>query len=120
MLKSKLVTFGSHMENFTVTIGNKRHGAIGEYVGRPSPLGNPNPLDDDDEDSRYQNIYGYLGYRSWLLKKIREDDKAVCDELRRLRRLLEQNGKLTLVCWCAPKLCHAEVIKEILLKLVGN
>ena len=35
-------------------------------------------------------------------------------ELDRLRALHEKHGKLVLVCWCAPKPCHAEYIKEVL------
>jgi len=35
-------------------------------------------------------------------------------ELARLRALHEKHGKLTLVCWCAPKPCHGDVIKAVL------
>ena len=45
-------------------------------------------------------------------------------ELARLRALLNKHGKLVLVCWCEnwdgegdpPGLCHAEVIREELLR----
>jgi len=29
-------------------------------------------------------------------------------------------GELTLICWCAPKRCHGEVIKYIIEKIVGD
>lgn len=35
-------------------------------------------------------------------------------ELRRLRALLTKHDRLTLVCWCAPKPCHAEIIRDAL------
>jgi hypothetical protein len=35
-------------------------------------------------------------------------------ELARLLGLLARHGKLVLVCWCAPKACHGEVIREAL------
>ncbi len=31
------------------------------------------------------------------------------------RDLLAKHGKLVLVCWCAPKPCHAEIIRDALL-----
>jgi len=36
-------------------------------------------------------------------------------ELGRVRTLLAKHGKLILVCWCAPRACHAEVIRDALL-----
>lgn len=53
-------------------------------------------------------------YRKWLIKKIKEKDKAVVDELKRLKRIAMEKGELKLGCWCAPKACHGDVIKEIL------
>jgi len=32
-----------------IQILNKKRGGVGEYVGRPSPLGNPFPLRDEGE-----------------------------------------------------------------------
>jgi hypothetical protein len=36
----------------------------------------------------------------------------------RLARLYKAHGTLTLVCWCAPQACHAEVIQEAVLGIV--
>lgn len=67
------------------------------YVGRPSPWGNPFPLKSEaDRESllaRYQN---------WLLNQP--------DLVARAKR--ELRGKV-LACWCAPKLCHADVLAKI-------
>ena len=35
-------------------------------------------------------------------------------ELERLKKLHVEYGKLRLFCWCAPKRCHAETIKQFL------
>lgn len=35
-------------------------------------------------------------------------------ELKRLYNIHKQYGKLRLFCWCYPKRCHAEVIKNYL------
>ncbi|MFM9102080.1 MAG: DUF4326 domain-containing protein, partial [Cyanobium sp.] len=41
---------------------------------------------------------------------------------RELRRLLEQAraGELELLCWCQPLPCHAEVVRGVLLWLMGK
>jgi hypothetical protein len=43
-----------------------------------------------------------------------------CQEIQRLKSLLAKYRKLTLVCWCAPKRCHAEVIREKLLEIMNK
>jgi hypothetical protein len=47
-------------------------------------------------------------------KRMQSFDKAFKDELDRLYSILKEFGKLELFCWCAPKRCHAETIKEYL------
>jgi len=49
-------------------------------------------------------------YRRWLWCHIRVAAESVDSELMRLKSLAEQ-GDLTLVCWCAPDPCHAEIVK---------
>jgi hypothetical protein len=85
------------------------------YVGRQnkrwrqkkSPLANPWGVGGDV--GREAAIEFYRGHLAFY---IRHDKGGVREELRRLRALHEKHGRLTLVCWCAPKRCHAEVIKE--------
>ncbi len=36
--------------------------------------------------------------------------------LRKLMSLYKKHGQLRLFCWCAPKRCHAETIREYLLE----
>ena len=87
-----------------VRVANKRDGAVGEYIGRPSPLGNP-------------FVIGKDGTREEVIRKYAEwlpTNKAAQDELRDLRNRHRLLGNLTLVCWCAPLACHGDVIaKEI-------
>lgn len=91
-----------------IHVANKRAGAIGEYVGRPSPLGNPFRMRNESERARV-----IAKYDAWLRSKIAKGDKRVCDELNRLYKIA-RDGELVLVCWCAPKACHADVIKRVL------
>lgn len=79
---------------------NKRRDGVptgAVYVGRPSRFGNPFPL--RRETDRLAIIDRY---ESWLLAQPALV-AAVKAELR---------GK-DLVCWCAPKPCHADVLLRI-------
>lgn len=88
-----------------IRIANKKRGGQGEYVGRPSPLGNPYPLEHEGE--REQVVEQFA---RWLERRLEAGDVAVKAELNRLYRLALERGEVTLVCWCSPRRCHAEVI----------
>jgi len=46
-------------------------------------------------------------------------DSAMQAELAYLYNILCKRGQLNLFCWCAPKRCHAETIRNYLLKRKG-
>ncbi len=73
------------------------------YVGRPSQFGNPFVIGEDG--TRDEVIEPYC---NWFYQRIMDDPqfKTDVDGLR---------GD-DLVCWCAPKACHADVILEYLEK----
>ena len=77
------------------------------YVGRPaqglkgSPLANPYRIGSHGDRDNVIRLY-----RQWLAAKITGKDRAVLDALSQL------NEDSVLVCWCAPKPCHAEVIER--------
>jgi len=98
-----------------IKVVNKHHGEQGEYIGRGSPLGNP-----------FTHMKGTKArwivatreeavarYRDWLRDQLLEKNPAIIAELRRLMELAEK-GDLNLKCFCAPKACHGDVIKEFL------
>lgn len=94
-----------------IIIVNKHHGKSGEYIGRGSPLGNPFVIGKDG--SREQVI---AKYRVWLNEQIMRKNPVVLDELNRLgNKAIDENG-LALQCFCYPKPCHGEVIKEKLVQ----
>ena len=79
-------------------------------VDRTYPLGNPFVLYKEcQRDEVCDKYYAYL------LFKIAEKDEAVIKELNRIYILYMEYGKLRLFCWCAPKRCHAEFIKSIII-----
>ena len=83
-------------------IGNRRRGDRGEYVGRPSPLGNPFAMTSEGQRDAVVDAYA-----RWLDKRMKEDGPERA-EVERLAASLDG----TLVCWCAPARCHASVIVE--------
>lgn len=85
------------------TVYNKHHGdapADAIYVGRPSKFGNPFTLDPkkkgQDREEVIQLYRDYLAVNPELVEAIKRELK----------------GK-DLVCFCKPKLCHADVLLEI-------
>lgn len=77
-----------------------------EYVGRPSPLGNPFKW-----DKRTPKGSTLPYYRKWFLDKLRSNDHSFHDELDRLFQIA-LNGDLYLGCWCKNGPCHADIIKD--------
>ena len=73
------------------------------YVARPSPLGNPYAIGPDGDRGTVIERY-----RHWLTARIAERDPVVCTALLGIR----QDQPLS--CHCAPALCHAEIIAEVL------
>ena len=100
-----------------ITVVNIKHfrGQF-EYCGRAnhssglvaSPLANPFKLRDEADRERV-----LARYRRWFYSKVNDGDFAVGDELARLINLA-QAGDLNLGCYCAPKLCHCDIIKEFI------
>jgi len=94
----------------------KTYRGEGEYIGRKnvyygfegSVLANPESL--RSEADRDANI---ARYAIWLTEKLKSDTPQK-REIRRLRKLYKTAGELTLICWCAPKACHADVIKRFI------
>ena len=71
------------------------------YIGRPSVLGNPY------KGERSQVI---AQYRTWLWNEINKKSQ-VLTELLRLKEIAEV-ADIALICWCAPKPCHGDIIKN--------
>lgn len=92
-----------------IRVVNKRpHRGPGEYIGRPSPLGNPFVIGrHGDRDLVIAR------YKEWLVAQCKAGNEPVKAELRRLLGLARA-GDVNLVCWCAPERCHGDVIKAVL------
>jgi hypothetical protein len=75
-------------------------------------LGNPIHL--KHESQRLQVIQAYA---TWLLEQIKSNNRAVCDALNVLVRAARK-GRVELECFCAPRLCHAEVIRLVVVTVL--
>jgi hypothetical protein len=96
-----------------IRVTNRKTGGDGEYVGRPSPLGNPFVLGKDGD--RETVVAKYL---EWLRAEWKKNG-PVKAELLRLAKVAEQ-GDLELTCWCAPQACHADKIKQAIEGINGK
>lgn len=98
-----------------INVVNKRHGVAGEYIGRPSPLGNPFTSKSHGQGIRVNSVQESINmFDKWLEDKINAGDQPVLLELARLYNIADKQ-ELNLVCWCAPGPCHGDVIKRVLL-----
>lgn len=89
-----------------INVRNKKTCNEGEYIGRPSPLGNMYVV-------RPREV-AIKKYADWLQDAIHSNEDVI-NELDRLFSILIKEQKLTLLCWCSPKPCHGDIIKKSLL-----
>ena len=85
-------------------------------VDRHSLLGNPYSMKDESDRDRVCDQY-----QEYFDNKVARanDNPGFMNELRMLEDIFLQNGRLDLFCWCAPKRCHAETIRDYLIKSLG-
>ena len=57
-------------------------------------------------------------YEVWFNEQLAKQNEVFLNELRRLYVIYKRCGKLRLFCWCAPKRCHAETIRNFLNKYI--
>ena len=78
-------------------------------VDRSSVLGNPFYMADESQRDKVCDKY-----EAYFKENIQNTESAFYKEIERLYKILKKHGKLELFCWCAPKRCHAETIKNYL------
>lgn len=89
------------MQLLNATTDGRPKGGI--FIGRGSAVGNPYVL--THEDRRKEVVYKY---RLWLLNRLFSKDLKVISFLEKIQ------ADSQLVCFCAPKLCHGDVIINLL------
>lgn len=107
---------------YTITVVNiKTFQGRSEYIGRPmpnrtgSPLGNRYKVQPFGPYERDESVL--VLYRAWLWKEMQNRSGAVYAELIRLA-LIAKTSPLNLGCWCAPKICHGDIVKRAVTFLI--
>jgi hypothetical protein len=84
------------------------------YCGRGSPLGNPFGINENRTRSEAIALY-----KPYLLEKIKEKDKPICNTLNNIWREAKR-GDVYLVCYCKPLDCHCDFIKTLIDEKLGS
>ena len=71
-----------------------------EYIGRPSPFGNPFVLPPGSGDA--ERLACVEKYRVWVFQKFKTNPEY--------RKSIEALRGRRLLCFCAPKYCHGHVL----------
>lgn len=89
------------------------------YIGRGSALGNPFTSKELSKtkaqfqcSSREESVEKY---REYLNQKILQKDKEICDILNKIYKKVKNNETIYLVCFCKPKKCHGDIIRDVIL-----
>lgn len=79
------------------------------YIGRPSALRNPYPLETERDRPKAISFF-----EAYFQDKIENNDRAIINALMEIHHIGLRQGYVRLGCWCAPKACHGDVIKHFL------
>jgi len=93
------------------------------YVGRGSVLGNPYTSKDLTASKAIYQVSNkeeaIRSYREYLSVNIATGNNEICDELNEIY-LMALKGDVNLVCYCKPKDCHGDIIKDIVTAKIIN
>ena len=82
-------------------------------VDRKTIFGNPFRIEDES-----QRDYVLDNHKKYFYERIKNDTDFK-NNINQLIQIYKIYGHLNLFCWCYPKRCHAETIKEYILDNVG-
>jgi len=110
------------MSNLKVNVINKNEASIEEkinavYVGRGSPLGNPwthtsSKRASFQVDTREEAI---AKYGEWITDRLRYSNSQSRAFNECVRKLVAER-ELTLMCFCKPLPCHADILAKLMLQ----
>lgn len=94
------------------------------YIGRGSVLGNPYTHRDLNRTiAQFQcktREEAIDRYRTYITDLIKNEDFSVRRELRAIVQAAIAGKDVYLVCYCKPKTCHGDILREIIEKIVEN
>ena len=80
------------------------------YIDRRSPVGNPFELADEKHRDRVCALYD-----TYFYDQLELGDTEFNRYVAAIDHALKTHGLVRLFCWCEPKRCHGETIKNYLL-----
>lgn len=84
------------------------------YIGRGSPLGNPWPITKTASRDAVCDQFD-----EYLREMIQKGDKRICDALNEIAHAVQTYDQVELVCFCAPRRCHGNSIRNTINKALG-
>lgn len=99
-----------------IKITNKRFTKADEHTffcGRPSPLGNPYPMESEEDRDRVISEY-----KIWIENQLERGNQRIMNSLLEIVNHHKKHGHVNLQCYCYPSNCHCGVIRDILEKLI--
>jgi len=84
------------------------------YIGRPSVLGNPFVLKSESDRSAV-----LVRYKEWFDRMLERKPPLFMRALEELEEKARA-GNLVLGCFCAPRACHGDVIKNYLDRKIAD
>lgn len=85
------------------------------YCGRGSALGNPFRLEDTNDNAQRDHVCDQ--YEAYFIDQVVvKRNQSMLRQLAKIKQKLVKDGTVKLGCFCAPKRCHCETIKEYVLK----
>lgn len=112
-MSSSKTSQSNHLPNPDIEVVqyHKCPGAI--YIGRGSILGNPFRMYREQERDKVCDEFSF-----YLDNLIVNKDPDISEELQRLVDLLMLDQPVRLGCFCAPRRCHGDKIKEVVLSML--
>ncbi len=111
---------GSNM----IKIENKsKYKGPGEYIGRPNILGNPFTHRSNSKTlAKYvvASVGDAIERYELHLESEMNVDGPIRRALIRLAKIYQATGELTLICWCAPKPCHGQIVSAMVLRIIAE
>ena len=106
-----------------IEVKNKKtYSGEGEYIGRPSIIGNPFTHIPKGTLAKFivrDREEAVSKYEAWIREEM-VSNEAIKKEINRLVDKYRIEGKLILICWCSPLACHGDVIKKIIEERLEN
>lgn len=87
---------------------------INIYIGRGSPLGNPFKMNSEKERPEV-----CAKYESYFYNEINKDGRLRI-EIKKIFRLAKDGNNINLQCYCSPKQCHGDTIKQFIEKALKD